>query len=95
MAVPAVRKGRTIHATRAPAFADIGGSGSSSRPKTKWGLDRDALYIGGGLAAIGALYYYYATMENARIEKRRQGASSATGSGSPAPADAQSAKGRG
>jgi len=78
IAIPAVQKGR-IHATHTPAFADIGSRPTtdqmqSSRPKTKWGLDRDMLYIGGGLAAIGAIWYYYATVENARIEKRREGA---------------------
>jgi hypothetical protein len=38
----------------------------------KFGLDREALYIGGGLAAIGAVWYYYATVEHARIEKKRE-----------------------
>jgi hypothetical protein len=41
------------------------------RHKTKFGLDRDTLYIGGGLAAIGGIWYYYATVENARIERKR------------------------
>jgi len=41
------------------------------------GLDREKLYIGGGLVAIGAIWYYYATVENARIERKREG--SATG----------------
>ena len=48
------------------------------------------LYIGGGLAAIGAIWYYYASVENARIEKRRDRAT-----GSPVNATAPSAKGRG
>jgi|SRR6266850_1474356 len=30
--------------------------------------DRNALYIGGGLAAIGAIWYYYSTMANGRID---------------------------
>jgi hypothetical protein len=42
------------------------------RPKTKLGVDRETLYIGSGLAAIGAIWYYYATMEHARIEKKRE-----------------------
>jgi hypothetical protein len=42
------------------------------RPKMKFGLDKETLYIGGGLAAIGAVWYYYATMEHARIEKKRE-----------------------
>lgn len=96
MAVPAIQKGH-IHATHMPAFANTGPRAAtdqmqSPRPKTKWGLDRDMLYIGGGLAAIGAIWYYYATVENARIEKRRD---RATASGSPANATAPSAKGRG
>jgi hypothetical protein len=41
------------------------------------GLDREKLYIGGGLVAIGAIWYYYAMVENARIERKRKG--SATG----------------
>ena len=44
----------------------------------KMGLDREKLYIGGGLVAIGAIWYYYATVENARIERKRGG--STTGS---------------
>ncbi|KAI9453143.1 hypothetical protein BJY52DRAFT_1225753 [Lactarius psammicola] len=34
------------------------------------GIDREKLYIGGGLVAIGAIWYYYATVENARIERK-------------------------
>ena len=94
MAVPAVQKGR-IHATHMPAFASIGSRPATDqiqtpRPKAKWGLDRDMLYIGGGLAAMGAIWYYYATVENARIERKRERAA-----GSPANATAPSAKGRG
>ena len=43
------------------------------RSKTRIGLDRDTLYIAGGLAAIGAIWYYYAMVEHARIEKKRDG----------------------
>ena len=94
VAVPAIQKGH-IHTTHTPAFANTGPRAAtdqmqSPRPKTKWGLDRDMLYIGGGLAAIGAIWYYYATVENARLEKRRDRAT-----GSPANATASSAKGRG
>jgi len=46
-------------------------------PLSRMGIDRDKLYIGGGLVAIGAIWYYYATVENARIERKREG--SATG----------------
>ena len=76
--VPAIQGGRT-HATHARHFATIGGSRPATdnmetpRPKTKLlGVDRETLYIGGGLAAIGAVWYYYATVENARIEKKRE-----------------------
>lgn len=37
------------------------------------GPDRNALYIGGGLAAIGAIWYYYAMVENAYIDKELEG----------------------
>lgn len=50
--------------------------GESSRSKIM-GLDRDKVYIGGGLVAIGAIWYYYAMVEHARIDGRREG--SATG----------------
>lgn len=46
-------------------------------PSSKWGLDREKLYIGGGLVAIGAIWYYYASVEHARIDRRGEG--SATG----------------
>ena len=46
-------------------------------PRSKWGVDREKLYIGGGLVAIGAIWYYYASVEHARIERRGEG--SATG----------------
>ncbi|KAH9037076.1 hypothetical protein EDB85DRAFT_1888541 [Lactarius pseudohatsudake] len=42
-------------------------------PRSRWGLDREKLYIGGGLVGIGAIWYYYATVENARIERKRVG----------------------
>lgn len=41
--------------------------------RTNKGPDRNALYIGGGLAAIGAIWYYYAVVENAHIDKERGG----------------------
>ena len=42
------------------------------RPKTKLGVDKETLYIAGGLGAIGAVWYYHATMEHVRIEKKRE-----------------------
>jgi hypothetical protein len=35
-------------------------------------VDKETLYIAGGLGAIGAVWYYYATMEHARIEKKQE-----------------------
>jgi hypothetical protein len=48
---------------------------NSAGPHHKKGPDRNALYIGGGLAAIGAVWYYYSTMDNARIEGGDRGRS--------------------
>jgi hypothetical protein len=64
----------------------------TSRPKTKMGLDKDTLYIAGGLAAIGAIWYYYAMMENARIEKKREGLKSRSATASVA--NAEGSRGR-
>jgi hypothetical protein len=45
-------------------------------PRPKTGGDRNGLYIGigGGLATIGALWYYFAATETTRIERQRTGA---------------------
>jgi hypothetical protein len=66
-----------MNATHARTLATIGSRPASDhmetpRPKTKLGVDREMLYIGGGLAAIGAIWYYYAAVEHARIEKKRE-----------------------
>jgi len=95
--VPVVQKGH-IYAIPARSLATLGSrpvndQTQTPRPKTKWGLDRDTLYIGGGLAAIGAIWYYYATMENARIEKRRE-RSDPTATNVTAGTASQPAKGR-
>jgi hypothetical protein len=73
--VPAIQ-GRT-NVTHARTLATIGSRPATDnmetpRHKTKLGVDRETLYIAGGLGAIGAVWYYYATMEHARIEKRRE-----------------------
>ncbi len=80
VAVPAIRP----H-THARTFATVGprATPDPSRPttdqtdlkglRTNKSPDRNALYIGGGLAAIGAIWYYYAVVENARIDKEREG----------------------
>jgi len=75
--IPAIQGGRA-NVTHARTLATIGGSRpvtdhmETPRPKTKLGVDRETLYIGGGLAAIGAIWYYYATVEHARIERKRE-----------------------
>ncbi len=74
--VPAIQGGR-MNATHARTLATIGSCPvtdhiETPRPQTKLGVDRETLYIGGGLAAIGAVWYYYATVEHARIEKKRE-----------------------
>ncbi|KAI9452650.1 hypothetical protein BJY52DRAFT_1292036 [Lactarius psammicola] len=45
----------------------------SQPPRPKTGGDRNGLYIGGGLAAIGALWYYFAVTDRTRIERERTG----------------------
>ena len=92
-AVPTIQGGR-IHATHARALATIG-----SRPADhmenphpagkKFGVERETMYIGGGLAAIAAIWYYYATVEHERIEKKRDRSES-----HPVDDAARSAKGR-
>lgn len=62
--------------THARTLATIGSRPATEhmetpRPKTRLGVEKETLYIGGGLAAIGAIWYYYATVEHARIEKKR------------------------
>jgi hypothetical protein len=49
-------------------------SSETPRHKTRLGVDKETLYIAGGLTAIGALWYYYAMVEHARIEKKRESA---------------------
>jgi hypothetical protein len=61
---------RTLIAAGSRPATDPAGTPS---PKTRMGLDRDTLYIAGGLAAIGAIWYFYAMVEHARIEKKREG----------------------
>ncbi|KAH9963784.1 hypothetical protein BC827DRAFT_88743 [Russula dissimulans] len=39
---------------------------------TKEGQNKNVLYIGGGLAAVAAIWYYYTTAENGHINKERQ-----------------------
>ena len=41
----------------------------SEIPRPQKGRDNNMLYIGGGLAAIGAIWYYYTMQENAPTER--------------------------
>lgn len=73
LSIPSIHK----NATHARTLATIGSRPATdhmetSRPKTRLGVEKETLYIGGGLAAIGAIWYYYATVEHARIEKKRE-----------------------
>lgn len=52
-----------------PTRPTTGDQGEGPRSKLM-GVDREKLYIGGGLIAIGAIWYYYAAVENARINGR-------------------------
>ncbi len=105
--VPAIQGGH-INAIHSRTLATLGSRPAdhmeTPRPKPKLGVERETLYIGGGLAAIGAIWYYYATVEHARIEKKRErldtsiaalGAANAEG-GQKQPAEqaTRSAKGR-
>ena len=65
----------------ARAVATVGPRASSdpARPTThpeaqhhKKGKDRNALYIGGGLVGIGAIWYYYAMAESPRKAKEQE-----------------------
>ena len=55
------------------------------RPKTGGG-DSNALYIGGGLAAIGALWYYFAITEKPATHVERQGRTPGKGQEAAQPA---------
>ncbi|KAH9962044.1 hypothetical protein BJV74DRAFT_871412, partial [Russula compacta] len=66
-AVTAVQGRRPMNGIPTRTFATVGSHPATDqmgtpRPKTKWGMERETLYIGGGLAAIGGLWYYYATV---------------------------------
>jgi hypothetical protein len=72
--VPAVQGAHTHSRTVTTAGSRPMSDPSSETPrhKTRLGVDKETLYIAGGLAAIGALWYYYAMVEHARIEKKRE-----------------------
>lgn len=72
----------------ARANSTVGPRASSdpARPTThpgaqhhKTGRDRNALYIGGGLVGIGAIWYYYTTAESARTAKTQEKATARAG----------------
>jgi hypothetical protein len=83
-ATPAIRRPHAHAHAHARTLTTVGprAAPSPTRPVTNQagglrpekGPDRNALYIGGGLAAIGAIWYYYAMVENPRIDEVRGGA---------------------
>lgn len=105
--VPVIQGGR-MNAIHTRTLATIGSRPATDhmetpRPKTRLGVDKETLYIGGGLAAIGAIWYYYATVEHARIERKRErldanipalASANAEGGQKPVEQGTRSAKGR-
>lgn len=63
-----------------PTRPTTGDQGEGPRSKLM-GVDREKVYIGGGLVAIGAIWYYYAMVEDARINRREGSASGSTEGG--------------
>jgi hypothetical protein len=50
-------------------------AGQTTNPEAqhhKKGRDRNALYVGGGLVGVGAIWYYYAMAESARLAKEQE-----------------------
>jgi hypothetical protein len=80
MTAPAIQR---PHPLLARTFATVGprAAPDPTRPTSinseaqgsKKGRDRNALYIGGGLVGVGAIWYYYAKSESARIAKEQEG----------------------
>ena len=77
VASAAARKGPSRVRTLSTANPTRPTTGQGEGPRSRiMGLDREKLYIGGGLVGIGAIWYYYATVENARIDRKRGGSAS-------------------
>ena len=59
----------------ARALATTGYSPPPNQPQTprspKTGGDRNMYYIGGGLAAMGAFWYYFVSTESTRVERQK------------------------
>jgi hypothetical protein len=79
----AIRMALTIQQPLVRTIATVGPRAASdpARPTTtnpeaqgpQKGRDRNALYIGGVLVGAGAIWYYYAMSESARIAKEQEG----------------------
>jgi ElaB/YqjD/DUF883 family membrane-anchored ribosome-binding protein len=60
-------------------FTTVGSHATPDQTKTpppKKSRGNTTLYIGGGLAAVGAIWYYYTMVENVRIERESETTSS-------------------
>lgn len=90
--VPRTAMGSYTHpGVRARTLTTTGHSPPPNQPQTprpKTGGDRNRLYIGGGLAALGALWYYFAATERTRIERIEQQRTGAEPHAQPAIDDA-------
>src|SRR6266404_866172 len=70
---------RCYHTHRSPDARKLTTAGYSSLPNQRQpprpntGGDRSVVYIGGALAATGALWYYFTSTEMAGIEQKREG----------------------
>ena len=69
--------GRCIHPTHARTLATVSSRSKTDQietlcPEQKLGLGREVLYIMGRPAAKGVVWFFGATVENERIEKKRK-----------------------
>jgi hypothetical protein len=79
LTAPAIQQTHALVHARMVATVGPRASSDPARPATnpeaqhhKKGRDRNALYIGGGLVGIGAIWYYYAMVESGRIAKEQE-----------------------
>jgi hypothetical protein len=80
LTAPAIQRPHTLAYARTIATVGPRAASNPAGPTTnpesqhhKKGRDRNALYVGGGLVGIGAIWYYYAMAESARIAKEQGG----------------------
>jgi hypothetical protein len=64
---------RTIATVGPRAASSAAGPTTNPEAHHKKGRERNALYVGGGLVGIGAIWYYYAMAESARLAKEQEG----------------------